>query len=78
VQNTKSIFSLFSSVLPTYFDSEWSFAQCRVTDQYAITAIKDNQLVIVSRDAGNYYSVEVTAGELNAKMDSRQLLESGV
>ena len=26
VANTKSIFSYFGSVLPKYFDSEWSFA----------------------------------------------------
>lgn len=75
--NTKSIFSLFSSVLPTYFDSEWSFAQCRLTDHHVICAIKDNCLIAVSQE-GNYYTADIdpkAGGECSNK-NQRALIES--
>ena len=59
VANTKSIFSVFSSVLPTYFSSEWSFAQCRVKDSMVICSIKEgNNLIAISKE-GNYYTAEI-------------------
>lgn len=57
VTNTKSIFSYFSGVLPKYFDSEWSFAQCRLTDSHVICAIKEKTLIAISQE-GNYYTAE--------------------
>jgi len=77
VANTKSIFSMFSSVLPTYFGSEWSFAQCRLVDSHVIVAIKDTHLIAVSLE-GNYYLAEIdpkNGGEC-AKSESRPLLPS--
>jgi hypothetical protein len=49
---------MFSGVLPKYFGSEWSFAQCRLTDSHAICAVKDKYLVAVSLE-GNYYTAEI-------------------
>ena len=51
------MFSLFSSVLPKYFSSEWSFAQCRLKDAHVICAIKDQFLIGVSLE-GFYYTAE--------------------
>lgn len=48
---------MFGSVLPKYFSSEWSFAQCRLKDAHVICAIKDNSLISVSLE-GYYYQVE--------------------
>jgi len=58
VVNTKSVFSFFGSVLPKYFDSEWSFAQCRLTDHHVICAVKDKNLIAISLE-GNYYTAEI-------------------
>jgi hypothetical protein len=70
---------VFSSVLPTYFDSEWSFAQCRLTDTHVICAIKDLQLIAVSTQ-GNYYTADIdpkAGGECTNKQQ-RALLEGGL
>ncbi len=53
---------MFSSVLPDYFGSEWSFAQLRLVDSHAIVAIKDSHLVAVTLE-GNYYLAEIKGGE---------------
>ena len=51
------MFSFMKGVLPSYFDSEWSFAQFRIVDSHAICAIKDNKVIAISND-GNYYLAE--------------------
>jgi len=68
---------MFSSVLPTYFDSEWSFAQCRIVEAYAVSAIKEGKLVIVTKDGGNFYDVELAAGDLTHK-EARHFMEPSV
>lgn len=50
--------SILGGVLPRYFNSEWSFAQFRVVDSGAICAIKDNKIIVISRD-GFYYLAEI-------------------
>ena len=57
VSNTKSFFSMFGSVLPKYFSSEWSLAQCRLKDAHVICAIKDKSPISVSLE-GFYYLAE--------------------
>jgi hypothetical protein len=54
------MFSFMKGVLPSYFDSEWSFAQFRIVDSHAICAIKDNKIIAISND-GNYYLAEFEA-----------------
>ena len=51
------MFSFMKGVLPSYFDSEWSFAQFRIVDSHAICSIKDNKVISISND-GNYYLAE--------------------
>jgi WD repeat-containing protein 45 len=56
---------MFGSVLPKYFSSEWSFAQCRLKDAHVICSIKDNNVISVSLE-GFYYQTEFdpkTGGE---------------
>ena len=48
VANTKSMLSFMKGILPSYFDSEWSFAQFRLVDQKAICAIKENKIIGIS------------------------------
>lgn len=60
VSNTKSFFSIFGSVLPKYFSSEWSFAQCRLKDSHVMCAIKDKNLIAISLE-GYYYNTEFDA-----------------
>lgn len=71
---------MFSSVLPQYFDSEWSFAQCRLKDALpAICALKDSTLIAVSLE-GNYYTAEIdmkNGGECTNKTQ-RPLIEANV
>lgn len=56
--NTRSMLSFMKGVLPSYFDSEWSFAQFRIVDSHAVCAIKDNKIISISND-GNYYLAEI-------------------
>jgi WD repeat-containing protein 45 len=68
--------SFMKGVLPSYFDSEWSFAQFRIVDAHAIIAIKDNKLVTISND-GNYYLAEIdtkSGGECK-KLQQRGLIQ---
>ena len=52
------MFSFMKSVLPTYFDSEWSFAQFRIVDQHSVCCIKDKYVIAITKD-GNYYLAEI-------------------
>lgn len=52
------MFSFMKKVLPSYFDSEWSFAQFRLVDTHAICAIRENKIIAISVD-GNYYLAEI-------------------
>lgn len=52
------MFSFMKGILPSYFDSEWSFAQFRLVDSRAICAIKDNKVISISAE-GNYYVAEI-------------------
>jgi hypothetical protein len=45
-------------MLPSYFDSEWSFAQFRLVDTRAVCAIKESKIITISDD-GNYYLAEI-------------------
>jgi hypothetical protein len=56
--NPKSKFRFMASMLPSYFSSEWSFAQYRVADYRCICAFgaQPNTLVIICAD-GSYYKV---------------------
>lgn len=56
--NTKSMLSFMSGVLPSYFNSEWSFAQFRIIDSTAMCAIKDNKVISISKE-GSYYLAEI-------------------
>lgn len=62
-KNTKSVFGFMKGVLPTYFASEWSFAQFKFCEdskpQYTSCAFtSDNKLVLVSKK-GDYYLLDV-------------------
>lgn len=61
-------------MLPSYFDSEWSFAQFRLVDTRAVCAIKENKIITISDD-GNYYLAEIdkNGGECK-KIQQRELL----
>lgn len=71
------MFSFMKTVLPKYFDSEWSFAQLRIVDSHAICAIKDKYVIAISSE-GNYYLAEIdhkTGGECK-KAQQRPLIDS--
>jgi len=54
--NPKSSLSFFSKILPTYFSSEWSFAQFRVPDIRCIVAFgsEAHSVIVVGAD-GSFY-----------------------
>ena len=61
--NTKSFFGFMKGVLPTYFSSEWSFAQFKFSEDtkvvYTACAFtSDNKLVLISIK-GDYYLLDV-------------------
>jgi hypothetical protein len=66
---------MFSGVLPTYFDSEWSFAQCRLVDSHVIVALKDQNIIAVSLE-GSYYlaTIDPKNGGECPKEECRPLL----
>ncbi len=68
--------SFMKGVLPSYFDSEWSFAQFRIVDSHAICAIKDNKIISISND-GNYNLAEIDtkAGGECKKLQQRGLIQ---
>lgn len=56
VANPKSSLSFMKTILPSYFSSEWSFAQFKIPDVKTIVAFgaEKNSLIIVSAD-GSFY-----------------------
>ena len=60
-KNHKSVFGKitnFFGVQNTYFNSEWSFAQFRITDTKAICSFgPDNSIIVISSE-GKYYQAE--------------------
>lgn len=65
--NTKSMFGFMKGVLPTYFSSEWSFAQFKFCEDNkplftACDFTTDNKLVLVSKK-GDYYLLDVDRNE---------------
>ena len=58
INNTKSMLSFMGGILPSYFASEWSFAQFRIVDSHAICALKDNKIIAISVE-GNYYLADL-------------------
>ena len=75
-KNHKHVFK-FMKGLSKYFDSEWSFAKFRVTDQRTFcTFDKDENLIVVSAD-GLYYkaSIDPDHGGDCKKLEERQILE---
>ncbi|ETO33289.1 hypothetical protein RFI_03818, partial [Reticulomyxa filosa] len=56
VENPTSNLTMFKSVLPKYFSSEWSFAQFRTANVKTLVAFgsADNVLIVVSAD-GMFY-----------------------
>mmetsp|Transcript_8959 Transcript_8959/g.17466 ORF Transcript_8959/g.17466 Transcript_8959/m.17466 type:complete len:371 (+) Transcript_8959:59-1171(+) len=53
--NPKSSFSFMKGILPKYFSSEWSYAQCKIPDSRTIVAFgPSNSIIAVSAD-GNFY-----------------------
>eukprot|EP00744_Colponema_vietnamica_P004471 GILI01006669.1.p1 GENE.GILI01006669.1~~GILI01006669.1.p1 ORF type:complete len:376 (-),score=77.57 GILI01006669.1:360-1487(-) len=56
VSNPKSSFSFMKSLFPSYFGSEWSFAQFRVPEVRSICVFgaERNSIIVVSAD-GSYY-----------------------
>jgi len=75
-KNNKHVFK-FMKKFSKYFDSEWSFAKFRVTDQRTIcTFDKDENLIVVSAD-GIYYkaSIDANHGGDCKKLEERPILE---
>ena len=67
-QNMKSSLSFLGNVLPSYFNSEWSFAQFRVPDYRSICAFgSDPYTIIVLTADGGYYKAKfdpIMGGEM--------------
>ena len=64
-KNATSSFSLFKTLLPKYFSSEWSFATYRVPDIKTIVAFgaEKNAIVVVSGD-GMFYKAHFDADKV--------------
>ena len=72
--NQKSSLSAISSVLPSYFQSQWSFAQLRVPDYRSICCFgRDPNVVVCLCADGSYYRAKfdpVLGGEMtNVKLE---------
>lgn len=66
-KNTKSVFGYFGNVLPSYFSSEWSFAQFKFAEAGAVpyttgAFTTDNKLVLLSKK-GDYYLLDIDVKE---------------
>jgi hypothetical protein len=77
-KNPKSKFSFMKSVLP-YFNSEWSFAQFRVSDNRTKTAFTSDgsNIIIISYD-GNYYMAsfdDINGGECTKQLQTKFIQE---
>ena len=60
-----------------FFNSEWSFAQLRITDHRSIFCFEPNNIIIAVSTEGKYYKAEIDlekGGDCKI-IDERQLLE---
>lgn len=53
--NPKSMFAFLKPLLPNYFSSEFSFAQFRIQDIYAVSTVREDKYAVVVTKDGNYY-----------------------
>jgi hypothetical protein len=56
------MFSFLKPLFPSYFTSEFSFAQFRIQDMHSISSIKDSYVIAVTKD-GNYYMAQIDENE---------------
>ena len=69
-ENTTSYFGFMKSVLPTYFSSEWSFAQYKFCEDgkpmYTVCAFTtENSLILVSI-SGDYFKLNINTAINNS------------
>jgi hypothetical protein len=51
--------AFMSKLLPRYFESEWSFASFRITDQRSVASFtEDGTAIVVLSTDGTYYRAE--------------------
>ena len=62
-ENTKSTFSFLGSIVPSYFQSEWSYAQFRTDESHALVAFgsEPNTIIIVGAD-GSFWKASYEGG----------------
>jgi len=62
-ENTKSALSYFGSLVPSYFQSEWSFAQFRTHESHTLVAFgsEPNTIIIVGAD-GSFWKASYEGG----------------
>ena len=62
-ENTKSALSYFGSLVPSYFQSEWSFAQFRTNESHTLVAFgpTPNTIIIVGAD-GSFWKASYEGG----------------
>jgi WD repeat-containing protein 45 len=62
-ENTKSTLSFFGSLVPSYFQSEWSFAQFRTHESHTLVAFgsEPNTIIIVGAD-GSFWKASYEGG----------------
>jgi WD40 repeat protein len=62
-ENTKSALSYFGSLVPSYFQSEWSFAQFRTNESHTLVAFgpTPNTIIIVGAD-GSFWKASFEGG----------------
>ena len=62
-ENTKSTLSFFGSLVPSYFQSEWSFAQFRTNVSHTLVAFgsEPNTIIIVGAD-GSFWKASYEGG----------------
>merc|ERR1712166_1650462 len=62
-ENTKSTLSFFGSLVPSYFQGEWSFAQFRTNESHTLVAFgsEPNTIIIVGAD-GSFWKASYEGG----------------
>ena len=62
-ENTKSALSYFGSLVPSYFQSEWSFAQFRTNESHILVAFgpTPNTIIVVGAD-GSFWKASYEGG----------------
>lgn len=62
-ENTKSTLSFFGNLVPSYFQSEWSFAQFRTNVSHTLVAFgsEPNTIIIVGAD-GSFWKASYEGG----------------